>query len=397
LSRRSAIARLGGGGLVAGTLAGIPGRAAAAQDEAAAAATEAVVRQAIEAINAVLAGGDVAQLEMVFAPDYVNHTPYRAVAGSGTYPPNLAGLQRALTDLRAEAPGAVLVVEDIVASGDSAAVRVTFRGSVTATTADTSQATTYPLAVGGMALARVRDGLIVQSWDYDEFAELFGTAFGEAQQQAEGTPAADDGVLEVEISGVDEATVQGIGTLRITQGESESLTIEAEPRVLRRLSAEVQDGRLTIQPRRQIRTREPILYDLTVRDLSAIALSGAIVAEAAQFTTDALTLDISGSSSIAIEELTAETLNVSGEGNASVTLAGTVPAQTVQLSGSSQYAAGDLVSQQATLTVSGASQARVHATEQLDVEISGAGSVVYSGDPQISQQISGVGSLTPAQ
>lgn len=396
-SRRTALSRLGAGGLAAGILGRATPGTAAAQVDAETAATEAAVRQAIEAINAALAGGDVAQLDAVFASGYVNHTPHRSPATNASYPPNLAGLQSAVSDLRGAVPDAVLVIDDLVASGGSAAVRVTFRGTAAATSADTAETTQYPLTIGGVAIARVRDGLIAESWDYDEFTDLFGGAFAAPPEPEDEPVAATSGVQRVEIAGVSEVAVQGIGTLRITQGDAEALTIEAEPKVLRRLSAEVANGRLVIQPARPIRTREPIVYDLTVRDLASITLSGAVAAEAGQFNTTALDLSLSGSSTLDIQNLTAESLTATAEGNAAISLAGSVPTQTVELSGSSRYLAAGLVSEEASLTVSGASQARVQATARLSVEISGAGSVIYAGNPEITQDISGAGSLTQAQ
>ena len=395
-SRRSTLSRLGAGGIAAAVLGSTGAGAGAAQVDAETAATEAAVRQAIEAVNAALASGDPASLAAVIAPDYVNHTPHRSPGSGIGYPPNLAGLQSALTDLRGAVPDGVLVIDDLIASGGNAAVRVTFRGTAEATSADTAEAARYPLTIGGVIVVRVRDGLIAESWDYDDFAELFGSAFGAATPE-EAPEATTSGVQRIEIADVTAVAVQGIGTLRLSQGDTESLTIEAEPKVLRRLSAEVANGRLTIQPARPIRTREPIVYSLTVVELSAIELSGAVVAESGPLSAAGFDLALAGSSTLEIRNLTAENLAVTAEGNAAISLAGTVPTQTVELGGSSRYLAADLVSQEATLTVSGASQARVQATERLDVEISGAGSVIYIGDPEISQEISGAGSLTQAQ
>jgi predicted ester cyclase len=395
LSRRSALARSVGGGLAAGVLLGGGARGAAARSGTETATTEATVRQAIGIINDVLDGGDVAALERVFAPEYVNRTPRRPHAGGQPYAPTLAGLQAALTDLRAAVPDAVLIVEEVIAADDRAAVRVTFRGTVPATAADTGQTISYPVTVGGVAIVHVRDRQIVASWDYDEFAELFGGLFARPAAPEE-EPAMDARGERREIADVTAVSVQGIGTLRLTQGDTESLTIEAEPRVLRRIATEVRDGTLFIRPDRSLRTREPIVYHLTVEDLDAIELSGAVEAEANQFATDELRLALSGSSAFAIGDLTADALTVTSNGNGSVSLGGSVGTQTVDLSGSGRYLAADLQSEEASLTVSGAGQAEVRVSDRLAVDISGAGSVVYYGNPEITQSISGAGSLRQA-
>ena len=51
----------------------------------------------------------------------------------------------------------------------------------------------------------------------------------------------DDGRGEVrDVSDFQEVALEGVGTLVIEQGETESLTIEAEPKVLQRIETEVQ-------------------------------------------------------------------------------------------------------------------------------------------------------------
>jgi predicted ester cyclase len=359
------------------------------------ATTEATVRQAINAINEVLDGADVAALERVFAADYVNRTPRRRPDGQ-SYAPTLAGLQAALTDLRAAVPDAVLIVEEVVGAVDRAAVRVTFRGTVPATAADSGQTVSYPITFGAAAFVHVRDRQIVASWDYDEFAELFGDLFARPAAAEEEQPAVDTRGERREIADVNAVSVEGIGTLRLTQGDTESLTIEAEPRVLRRIATEVRDRTLVIRPDRSLRTREPIVYHLTVEDLDAIELSGAVAGEAERFATDELRLSLSGSSAFAIGELTADALTVISSGNGSAVLGGSVTTQTVDLSGSGRYRAADLQSADASLTVSGAGQAEVRVSDRLAVDISGAGGVVYHGNPEITQSISGAGSLRQA-
>lgn len=394
-SRRAALPRLGGG-LAAGVIAGAGLTAARAQTSEDTAAAESAVRQAIEAINAVLAGGDLSALDAVFATSYVNHTPHRRPADGASYPPDLAGLKSALSDLRTATRGPVIVVEEIIANGDTAAARLTFRGTAGATAADSSQVSDYPLTVSGVAVVRLRDGLVTESWDYDEFAELFGATFAASQPAEDQTVSTPEGGERIDIADVRAVAVEGIGTLRVIQGDTESLVIEAEPRALRRIEADVRDGVLTIRPARSLRTREPIVYTLNVIDLEAIELSGALEAEIDAFSTGQLRLSLSGSSTAAVNNLTVDALEASVAGNSTLSVTGAAGSQTVDLSGSSRYLAADLASEEATLTVSGAAQAAVQVNDRLEVQISGASSVVYSGDPEISQQISGVGSLTQA-
>lgn len=73
-----------------------------------------------------------------------------------------------------------------------------------------------------------------------------------------------------------EVALDGTGTLTITQGATEALTIEAEDNILPVLASNVRDGRLTLGERGTIgiRPTKPIRYTLTVQDLGAVRLSG---------------------------------------------------------------------------------------------------------------------------
>lgn len=396
VSRRRALGKIGKGGLAASALLGVAAAGVRAQSGTETAMTEATARQAINAINDALGGGDGATLTRVFSPDYVNHTPHRPVPGGETYPPTFAGLASAVGDLRAAAPNATLIVEEIVATGDTAAVRLTFRATVKAVSADSGETVAYPVTVGGIAIVRVRDRQIVESWDYNDFAELYGDAFTVPPAPSQEQPAAEARGERREIANVTAVTVEGIGLLQLTQAETESLSIEAEPKVLRRIATEVRDGRLFIRPDRSLRTREPIVYHLSVVNIDAIELSGAVEAETSQIETDALQLSLSGSSAMTIGQLAASDLAVVASGNGSVAIGGELVSQTVELSGSVRYSAAELRSKQATLSVSGAGQAEVRVSDRLDVTISGAGSVAYYGNPEITQSISGAGSLRQA-
>ena len=392
-SRRSALRRLGAGGVLAAAAFGA-GRSASAQSSLATAATEAAARRAVSAINQALASGDMAALDTAFAADYVNHTPRQSLLSGQGFTPDLAGLKTALTELRTMAPDAVILIDDIVASGDTAAVRVTFRGTLDPAVVSLPEGADRRLRIGGAAFARFVDGQVVESWVYDEAAALYDAAAAAPPTE---TPVPDDARGETrDVSDFDRVSLQGVGTLVIVHGDSESLTIDAEPRVLRRIETEVQDGTLIIRPDRGFRTREEIVYSLTVDDLTGIELSGAGQVQMQRLETGDFTLNVSGAGSVAIEELIAETLDVEASGNASITLGGTVDSQTVTFGQAGTYDAANLESRVATVSVDGAAKAIVNVSESLDASASGASSITFYGNPSVSESTSGVGRVTAA-
>jgi hypothetical protein len=393
-SRRGALLRLGAGGLAVGAAIGARQQPTQAQFAISAAITEATARRAIAAINRALAVGDTSGLDATFSPDFVNHTPRRSLVTGQLFTPDLAGLKASLTEIHTVVPDGVLLIDDIVASYDTASILGSFRGTLRAEATNQPNGSNLDLRIDGVLFAKISGGYVMQSWNYDDAAEVYGAVVAGVTQQPVEEPVTEDGRGEVrEIRDVQEVALEGVGTLVIEQGETESLTIEAAPKVLRRIETEVLNGRLTIRPDRSFKTREPITYHLTITQLSGIELSGAGRVEVAQLSTDQFRINGSGAGAVVIDGLTANTLDVTGSGNVQVELVGTVDSQTVSMSDAASYAGGELASRLASVTSSGASQVTVNVTESLDAHVSGVARVEYIGDPAVTEDVSAAGRL----
>ncbi len=89
--------------------------------------------------------------------------------------------------------------------------------------------------------------------------------------------AADDVVVEErDVSGFSGIVLSGSGDLHITQGDSESLRITAEPKVLAVLTSEVRGDVLHLSRKRgsNVRSRHSVRYDITLRELGRLGMSG---------------------------------------------------------------------------------------------------------------------------
>ena len=394
MSRRGALRRLGAGGLAAGVAIGSQQPAAQAQFGIAPAITEATARRAVAAINRALTAGDMSGLNATFSLDYVNHTPRRSFVTGQLFSPDLAGLGASLTELRTIVPDGVLLIDDIVASYDTASILASFRGTLPAAATNQPGGADVDLRVGGVIFAKISGGKVMQSWDYDDAAEQYGAIVAGGAAPPVEEPVTDNGRGEVrDVRDFQEVALEGVGTLVIEQGDTESLTIDAEPKVLQRIETEVVNGKLTIRPDRSFKTREPITYSLTVKQLTGIELAGAGRVEAAQLSSDQFRIAANGAGAVAIDNLTANTLDVTAAGNVQAALAGTVDSQTVVVSDAAKYAAANLVSRIASVTASGAAQIVVNVSESLDAHVSGAAHVEYIGDPDVTEDVSGAGSL----
>ena len=201
---------------------------------------------------------------------------------------------------------------------------------------------------------------------------------------------------EESVSGFNRVSIETFGEVLISQGNEESLTIEAPRDYLRYLTAEVTDGTLYIKTRRGFvgGPVQRVIYTLTVKDLNEISFSGAGSIKVFSLDTNDFRIDLSGAGSIEIDNLKADNFSINLSSAGAVVAAGTVKTQVINLSGLGSYEGGDLRSDDAKVNLSGAGSAVVWAESKLNVIVSGVGSVEYFGGPKVTQNISGLGSVS---
>jgi hypothetical protein len=197
-----------------------------------------------------------------------------------------------------------------------------------------------------------------------------------------------------EVSGFDSVDLSGSGDVIITQGEGESLTIETDDNVMQYITSEVRDGTLHLgtEPRTIVRPTR-LVFTLGVDELAAVDVSGSSSIEAASIETDGLEIDVSGSGSVNVDSLTAGDLRVRISGSGVVQLAGEVPEQDIEISGSGDYRAGDLLTETTAVSVSGSGEATLWTTGSLDASVSGSGTINYYGAPTVTSSSSGSGDI----
>lgn len=221
-----------------------------------------------------------------------------------------------------------------------------------------------------------------------QFLPWFNIVRGSGEITAESRP----------VSGFDTVQLDGAGRLVITQGASESLEIQADDNLLGDLTSEVQGNTLILGYRDQLWRRtilpsRPVIYTLTVTNLTRLTLNGAGDLEILSLETDSFDLAINGAGNIEIKDLSTGKLSVILTGTGSVTVNGVAAEQAVSLDGAGNYQAGDLQTYDTAIEIKGLGNGVVWATESLQVGITGGGSVSYYGSPSVSQQISGLGDV----
>jgi len=173
-------------------------------------------------------------------------------------------------------------------------------------------------------------------------------------------PSGDIITKKREFSNFDHVAMTGVGEVFITQGEEESLTIEADDNIMPYLQAEESSGKLTIgfKEGKSIRfiipTRQPtIKFTLVVKDLTKLDLSGLGNIKMPSLETSQLDFLLNGAGNVSIDSRKTGHLSVMINGLGNVTLAGEATEQDITINGGGSYHAGDLQSQKATVDASG--------------------------------------------
>jgi len=191
----------------------------------------------------------------------------------------------------------------------------------------------------------------------------------------------------------DEIEVSGGVDVFITQGESMSLKLKADEKIMSRIRTEVNGSTLTIKVDRSMSfgSRRKEAY-ITLTDLKGIRASGGcdIYAEKG-LQVEELSLMASGGSDIEML-VKAKTLQLRLSGGSDADLEGEADQMVVKASGGSDVKASDLRVRDCELDISGGSDANVNVTESLAIEASGASDVRYEGDPTITRMKTSGGS-----
>lgn len=197
-----------------------------------------------------------------------------------------------------------------------------------------------------------------------------------------------------EVSGFNQVFLEGLGTLIITQGKTESLTIEADDSMIDHIKTSVSNNKLTISyiNNPPVPTK-PVKFHLTVKNLNSIEISGAGKVNSNNLKVNSMNLSLTGAAEGKLTNFQAKTFVLIISGAGIINASGKVNSQTITLNGAGKYNAPSLLSQSTSVTINGAGKSTVNATKTLNAIINGAGQVNYFGNPQLTQEIHGSGEI----
>lgn len=200
------------------------------------------------------------------------------------------------------------------------------------------------------------------------------------------------------VSGFDAVSIEYPAQVFITQGDKESVKVEADDDFLPGLQTSVRGSRLVVsykvQEGKRINPTEMVKITIVVKDLQQVDFASAGELFINGLKTDGLDISISGAGNIEMNDLEAGSLSVNLSGAGSMQASGKADDLKVNISGFGSFDGEDLHSQSADITLSGMGSATVWVDDQLDARISGAGSVNYFGSPTVTKQIGGLGNVS---
>jgi len=210
-------------------------------------------------------------------------------------------------------------------------------------------------------------------------AYIFATPKAIAQQKVE----------DRHLSGFNALDVGGPFDVKLTQGQTESVKVEAPEDVIGKVTTEVVNGTLKVYNKHNemfhfgdLFHHKKILVYVTAKNINSIVVSGS---GDVKFTEgihgDKMNLHVSGSGDLdgAVEVKNLET-SISGSGD--VRLSGHAETSAVRVSGSGDYSARGLITSNTDVHVSGSGDAKIYASNKVDASVSGSGDISYSGHPK---------------
>ncbi len=200
------------------------------------------------------------------------------------------------------------------------------------------------------------------------------------------------------VSGFNQIDLSGTGEIIITQGNTESVTVEADDNLMQYIKTGVNNNKLSISfDNGMPRPTKGVKFYITVKDLNSINTSGNGKIVSDNLRVNNLAINTNGAGDGNLNNFNAQTLKIMISGAGKMNVAGTVNEQTITISGAGDYNANSLSSKTASISINGGGRATIRVSDALNAVINGGGQISYIGSPKITQQINGAGNIKQVQ
>jgi hypothetical protein len=189
--------------------------------------------------------------------------------------------------------------------------------------------------------------------------------------------------------------VSGPYEVIVTQGDAESVRVEADENLQQYIEVVVQGDQLEIDTRDgiNIRPRKDIKIYITAPLFRALSVTGSgDVKSTSKLTSDRIALSVTGSGDIMVD-IDAPVVETEITGSGSININGNTRTLNAEINGSGEVHAFSLMSENTDVEISGSGEAEVFASKGLEVSIAGSGDVAYKGTASVNQSIAGSGNI----
>jgi hypothetical protein len=209
-------------------------------------------------------------------------------------------------------------------------------------------------------------------------------------------------IVDRHLSGFHAVDVAGSFDVRITQGSTESVKVQAPADMMDRVKTEVSGGVLKIYNKHDTfhwgdlwGHHKKIVVYVTAKNLDAVSVTGSGDVDFREgISANNLKLSVSGSGDMT-GKVRAKTLESSLTGSGDMRLSGNAESSTVSVVGSGDYAAHNLSTVNTEVRVSGSGDASINASNRVDAAVNGSGDVHYTGRPKsVNKRKNGSGDIS---
>lgn len=180
----------------------------------------------------------------------------------------------------------------------------------------------------------------------------------------------------------------------LIQGNGFKVEIEADNEDLDEILTEVSGNTLRIKTRDWHNHVDRAVVYITMPEIEGLSVagSGSIIAKSS-IKAGELELNVSGSGSIDINELSVKDMDATITGSGGIKVSGNQQAEKVDINitGSGSYSGNEISAGEVDVTITGSGSARVNVVEYLNTNITGSGNVNYSGRPRVNANATGSG------
>lgn len=175
-------------------------------------------------------------------------------------------------------------------------------------------------------------------------------------------------------------TVLGAAEIDLTAGKSQSVSVETDSDYQDRVETYVKKGTLYIDMRENDRKSKfwqnnDVEIDITVENLDAIEIRGAIEGE--------------------FKNIQAESFEITIKGAADMEIEGTCGSLELDVRGAGDVNAKNFECAAVEVDMKGAGSASVYAKDEIDADVKGVGSISIYGKPaKVRKNVSGIGSIS---